>query len=102
VYPSEGTGLRYDASGIIKGGPNLANAKLWMDFLTTKEAIGLISQAPHFRRMVRPDVAPPPGPAPERRDQVHPVRRRGRHREAGRVPQEVRRDLRVPVSAGDP
>ncbi len=64
VYPSEGTGLRFDASGIIKGGPNLANAKLWMDFLTTKEAMGLISQAPHFRRMVRPDVAPPPGLPP--------------------------------------
>ena len=64
VYPSEGTGLRFDASGIIKGGPNLANAKLWMDFLTTKEAMGLICQAPHYRRMTRPDVAPPPGLQP--------------------------------------
>jgi iron(III) transport system substrate-binding protein len=64
VYPSEGTGLRFDASGIIKGGPNPANAKLFMDFLTTKEAMGLISQAPHFRRMTRPDVAPPPGLQP--------------------------------------
>ncbi|MCX7028537.1 MAG: extracellular solute-binding protein [Spirochaetes bacterium] len=64
VYPSEGTGLRFDASGIIKGGPNLANAKLWMDWLTTKEAMGIVSQSPHFRRMVRPDVAPPPGLPP--------------------------------------
>jgi iron(III) transport system substrate-binding protein len=64
VYPSEGTGLRFDGSAIIKGGPNTANAKLWMDFLTTKEAMGIISQAPHFRRMVRPDVAPPPGLPP--------------------------------------
>jgi len=64
VYPSEGTGLRFDASGIIKGGPNLKNAKLWMDFLTTKEAMTIISKAPHFRRMARPDVPPPPGLKP--------------------------------------
>jgi len=64
VYPSDGTGLRFDASGIIKGGPNTANAKLWMDFLTTKEAMSIISAAPHFRRMTRPDVPPPPGLKP--------------------------------------
>jgi len=64
VYPSEGTGLRFDASGIIKGGPNLQNARLWMDWLTTKEAMTIISQAPHFRRMTRPDVPPPPGLTP--------------------------------------
>jgi iron(III) transport system substrate-binding protein len=64
VYPSEGTGLRFDASGIIKGGPNPANARLWMDFLTTKEAMSIISGAPHFRRMTRPDVPPPPGLKP--------------------------------------
>jgi len=64
VYPSEGTGLRFDASGIIKGGPNPQNARIWMDFLTTKEAMTIISQAPHFRRMTRPDVPPPPGLKP--------------------------------------
>ncbi len=64
VYPTEGTGLRFDASGIIKGGPNPRNARLWMDFLTTKEAMTIISQAPHFRRMTRPDVPPPPGLKP--------------------------------------
>ena len=64
VYPSEGTGLRFDASGIIKGGPNLKNAKIWMDFLTTKAAMTIISRAPHFRRMARPDVPPPPGLKP--------------------------------------
>ncbi len=64
VYPKEGTGLRFDGTAIIKGGPNTANAKLWMDFVTTREAMSLISQAPHFRRMVRPDVAPPPGLPP--------------------------------------
>jgi len=64
VYPSEGTGLRFDASGIIKGGPNLRNAKIFMDWLTTREAMTIISQSPHFRRMTRPDVPPPPGLKP--------------------------------------
>jgi iron(III) transport system substrate-binding protein len=64
VYPSEGTGLRFDASGIIKGGPNLNNAKMFMDWLTTKEAMSIISAAPYFRRMARPDVPPPPGLKP--------------------------------------
>jgi len=64
VYPAAGTGLRFDASGIIKGGPNPANARLFMDWLTTKEAMSIISGAPHFRRMTRPDVPPPPGLKP--------------------------------------
>jgi iron(III) transport system substrate-binding protein len=64
VYPTEGTGLRFDASGIIKGGPNPRNAQIFMDWLTTKEAMTIVSQAPHFRRMARPDVPPPPGLQP--------------------------------------
>ena len=64
VYPDEGTGLRFDASGIIKGGPNPSNAKIFMDWLTTKDAMSIISKAPHFRRMARPDVPPPPGLKP--------------------------------------
>lgn len=64
VYPSEGTGLRFDASGIIKGGPHPNSAKIFMDWLTTKEAMSIISKAPHFRRMARPDVPPPPGLKP--------------------------------------
>jgi iron(III) transport system substrate-binding protein len=64
VYPTEGTGLRFDASGIIKGGPNPRNAQIFMDWLTTKEAMTIVSQAPHFRRMTRPDVPPPPGLQP--------------------------------------
>lgn len=64
VYPSDGTGLRFDASGIIKDGPNAANARLYMDFLTTKEAMSIVSGKPHFRRMTRPDVPPPPGLKP--------------------------------------
>jgi len=64
VYPADGTGLRFDASGIIKGGPNPDNAKIFMDWLTTKDAMSIISTAPHFRRMARPDVPPPPGLKP--------------------------------------
>jgi iron(III) transport system substrate-binding protein len=64
VYPAEGTGLRFDASGIIKGGPNPDNAKIFMDWLTTKDAMAIVSNAPHFRRMARPDVPPPPGLKP--------------------------------------
>jgi iron(III) transport system substrate-binding protein len=64
VYPSEGTGLRFDASGIIKGGPNPQNARIFMDWVTTKDAMTIVSQAPHFRRMTRPDVPPPPGLMP--------------------------------------
>jgi iron(III) transport system substrate-binding protein len=64
VYPCEGTGLRFDASGIIKNGPNPGNAKIFMDWLTKKEAMTICSQAPHFRRMARPDVPPPPGLKP--------------------------------------
>jgi iron(III) transport system substrate-binding protein len=64
VYPSDGTGLRFDASGIIKDGPNAANARLYMDFLTTREAMSIVSGAPHYRRMTRPDVPPPPGLKP--------------------------------------
>lgn len=72
IYPSDGTGLRFDASAIIKGGPNPANAKLFMDFLTTKEAMSIISGKPHFRRMARPDVPPPPGLTPSTEIKFNP------------------------------
>ncbi len=64
VHPSEGTGLRYDAVGIIKGGPNLENAKLFLDFINSKEAHTIAVAKPFFRRSVRKDVAPPPGLKP--------------------------------------
>ncbi len=64
VHPAEGTGLRFDAVGIIKGGPNPENAKLLLDFLTSKEAHVIASGKPFFRRSVRKDVAPPPGLKP--------------------------------------
>ncbi|MCR8725096.1 extracellular solute-binding protein [Frigidibacter sp. ROC022] len=62
IYPEDGTGLRFDASGIIKGGPNPENAKLFLDFANSKEAHELVAST--NRRSVRKDVAAPDGLAP--------------------------------------
>ncbi|MBM3534891.1 MAG: extracellular solute-binding protein [Alphaproteobacteria bacterium] len=62
VYPSEGTALRFDASGIIKGGPNPDNARLFLDFVNTKEAHAIVVKT--NRRSVRADVAAPSGQIP--------------------------------------
>ena len=62
VYPSEGTALRFDASGIIKGGPNTENAKLFLDFVNTKESHLLIVKT--ARRSVRTDAPAPEGQIP--------------------------------------
>ena len=62
IYPEEGTGARFDATGIIKNGPNLENAKLFMDFVTTKEAYEIVLNT-KSRRTVHPEV-PAPGALP--------------------------------------
>ncbi len=62
VYPSEGTGLRFDAMGIIKGGPNPDSAKVFMDFATTVENANIA--ASHFRRSVLVDADAPIGLTP--------------------------------------
>jgi iron(III) transport system substrate-binding protein len=64
VHLAEGTGLRFDAVAIIKGGPNLENAKLFLDFINSREAHSIAAGKPFFRRSVRKDVAPPPGLRP--------------------------------------
>lgn len=61
VYPSDGTALRFDAVGIFKGAPNLENARLFLDFVNSKEVHEKIVVAQEERRSARPDVAPPPG-----------------------------------------
>ncbi len=63
IYPCEGTGARFDATGIIKNGPNPDNAKLFMDWVTTKEAYEIVVKV-RFRRTVRPDVMAPKGLPP--------------------------------------
>ncbi|MFD2647342.1 extracellular solute-binding protein [Devosia albogilva] len=62
IYPEDGTGLRFDASAVIAGGPNPDNAKLFLDFANSKEAHELIVST--NRRSVRKDVAPPEGLMP--------------------------------------
>lgn len=58
VYPKDGTGARFDASGIIANGPNPKNAELWMDFITSKDAYKIILDVRN-RRVVVTDL---PGP----------------------------------------
>ena len=62
VYPKDGTGARFDASGIINNGPNPRAAELFMDFLTSKEAYSIILKV-RSRRVVIPEL-PGPGPLP--------------------------------------
>ncbi len=62
VYPEDGTGRRFDASGIIDGGPNPEAAELFMDFLTSEDAYQIIRET-RSRRVVHPGF-PGPGPLP--------------------------------------
>jgi iron(III) transport system substrate-binding protein len=62
VYPSEGTAFRYDASALVRGGPNPENAKLFLDFLNSKQGHEILAQ--FKRRSVRPDVDAPAGLTP--------------------------------------
>ncbi len=62
VYPEEGTGARFDASGIIKGGPNPKAAELFMDFVTSPDAYEIILNTRQRRVVV--DYLPGPGPLP--------------------------------------
>jgi len=59
-YPSEGTGARFDASGIIKNCSNLENAKLFMDWVVTREALQIVFES-RSRRTVNPNVPVPEG-----------------------------------------
>jgi len=60
VYPADGTALINDANGIIKGGPNPANAQKFLDYISSKEAHEILVSIDK-RRSARKDVAPPPG-----------------------------------------
>lgn len=62
VYPSEGTGLRFDAMGIIAGGPNPDSARIFMDWATSLANYEVAAR--HYRRPVRADAPAPAGLAP--------------------------------------
>lgn len=55
VYPSDGTGERFDVVAIIKGCPNPDEAKKFMDFVTSKEVYTAMALK-ESRRMVRKDI----------------------------------------------
>jgi iron(III) transport system substrate-binding protein len=62
IYPEEGTGLRFDAMGIIAGGPNPESARVFMDWATTLANHEIAAQ--HYRRSVRADAPAPVGLTP--------------------------------------
>lgn len=62
IYPSEGTGLRFDSMGIIAGGPNPDAARVFMDWATSLANYEVAAK--HFRRPVRADAPAPAGLAP--------------------------------------
>ena len=62
IYPSEGTGLRFDSMGIIAGGPNPEAARTFMDWATSLANYEIAAR--HFRRPVRADAPAPEGLAP--------------------------------------
>ncbi|MDE7330648.1 MAG: ABC transporter substrate-binding protein [Lachnospiraceae bacterium] len=54
VYPEEGTGAVPSAVGIVKNGPNTENAKLFVDFVLSREVQGKIPE--YLYRHVRSDI----------------------------------------------
>jgi len=60
VYPAEGTSNVPDAVAIIKGAKHPNNAKLFVDFMVSKELQETVVKTLN-RRSVRTDVAPTPG-----------------------------------------
>jgi iron(III) transport system substrate-binding protein len=62
IYPGEGTGLRFDAMGIIAGGPNPVAARIFIDWATSIDNHAIAAQ--HYRRSVRADAPAPVGLAP--------------------------------------
>ena len=60
VYPSEGTAIRLSSVGLIKGGPNPKNAKLFVDFRISRAANAIQTKV-RGKRVVRTDVKPRKG-----------------------------------------
>ncbi len=63
VYPAEGTSALPDGICIIKGAKNIQNAKLFVDFVISRECQSIFATQLN-RRPVRSDVAPPAGMVP--------------------------------------
>jgi iron(III) transport system substrate-binding protein len=67
VSPCEGTGFEIGSMSIIKGAPNLENAKKWYDWALTPDAQKLGAQANSFQNPSNKD-APIPEQAPKMSD----------------------------------
>lgn len=63
VYPKEGTSAVPDGIAIIKGAKNMENAKLFVEFILSKECQSMMATQ-LTRRPVRTDVEPPAGSKP--------------------------------------
>ncbi|MBS0539774.1 MAG: extracellular solute-binding protein [Proteobacteria bacterium] len=55
VYPSDGTTASMEGVGIVKGGPNTDNAKVFVDYINRKDVREMILKAT-FRRPTRSDL----------------------------------------------
>jgi iron(III) transport system substrate-binding protein len=64
VAPCEGTGYEIGSMSIIKGAPNLANAKKWYDWALTPEAQAIGAQAKAYQ-VPSNKAAPTPPQAPK-------------------------------------
>ena len=60
IYPTDGTVAAPDGMAILKGAPNLANAKTFIDWCLSKTAQQVLVKE-MARRPVRTDVASPAG-----------------------------------------
>ena len=58
IYPTDVSTIQMDAYGLVKNGPNPEAAKVFVEFLGTKEVHEIASEIVK-RRSVRVDVAPP-------------------------------------------
>ncbi|MEI6202068.1 MAG: extracellular solute-binding protein [Enhydrobacter sp.] len=55
IYPSDGTTASMEGVGVIKGGPNTDNAKVFVDYINRKDVREMILKAT-FRRPTRSDL----------------------------------------------
>lgn len=62
IYPSEGTAIAPDGMALVKGGPNAANGKAFIDFIVSKEAQEVVVNV--GRRPIRLDVESNPALVP--------------------------------------
>lgn len=60
IYPKEGTSAVPDGIALVKNGPNVDNAKLFIDYMLSSENQQMMSET-YNRRPVRSDLTPPEG-----------------------------------------